>query len=532
MFKFNDDEKPIALALVTGRPALGLSNAGKASVKADHSKEAPLGATTISVLLAVHSSSSTMGRAPLDLVVVLDVSGSMRGSRMDQLKSALQFVLKKLSPMDRLCIVTISTKSDRLCVLRAMSNAAKSEIQGIMEGLVARGGTNIQAGLETGLQVLADRQYVNGRTANILLLCHGGQTHGDARKVSNPRNVPVYSLAFGPDAETMFLRDLAANGGTFNVVPEERNTAGMLAVFAQLMAGLQTVVVQDLHLILSRPTGPDDDLDKVVKVAPGDFNQETDSQSGTVTVKFGDLFSGEVRQVVVDLLLVEALGSDYEADMLEVGVSYRNAKGNTQKFSSQTLRVTRSGKSSSVVITTPKLVAENARRKHAESIGAARILADEGDLEEARDRLMDAQNELDDILDQAHPMAAMLRMELQQLLDRMESPEMYRAEGCAYALAAEKSHVLQRFASRGDIGGARFFATPRMDVYLEQAKKFADNPGAAVLTADEDAEEEVKANPMAAIADSLAFHIHAAVESLQAIEKIVTAAAMFSPQPC
>ncbi|GJN04336.1 hypothetical protein PR202_ga21879 [Eleusine coracana subsp. coracana] len=77
---FNDDEKPIAPAANAGRPVLGFSDAGKASVKADHSKEAPLAATTISVLLDVSSSSSTVGWAPPDLVVVLDVSGSMRAT--------------------------------------------------------------------------------------------------------------------------------------------------------------------------------------------------------------------------------------------------------------------------------------------------------------------------------------------------------------------------------------------------------------------------------------------------------------------
>ncbi|CAO2187368.1 unnamed protein product [Urochloa humidicola] len=520
---FNDDEKPIAPASNAGRPALGFSDAGKASVKADHSKEAPLAATTVSVLLDVSSSSSTAGRAPLDLVVVLDVSGSMRGPRLDQLKSAMQFVIKKLSPMDRLSIVTFSTKSDRPCALRAMSDAAKSDLKSIIDGLVARGGTNIQAGLETGLHVLADRQVFEGRTANVLLMSDGEQNHGDARQIANPKGVPVYSLAFGADADMKLLSDLATNGGTFNPVPDSGNT-GMLAVFSQLMAGLLTVIVQDLHLILSKPTSPDDDLDKIVKVAPGDFEQETDGKSGTVTVKFGDLFSGEVRKVVVDLLLVEATGSDYEADMLEVAVSYPDSKGVRQKFRGQTLPVTRSGTATSVRAT-PNLVAENARRQHAQSIGAARKLADGDDLEQARDKLVEAQNALEDILDQANPLVAILRTELQQLLDRMESPELYRAEGKAYALAAELSHARQRFASRGDVEGVRLFATPRMDAYLEQAKKFAENPDAPVPNADEDAEEEAKVNPIGVVAGSLAFYIRTAVEALQAIEKIVTATA-------
>jgi len=55
----------------------GFSDVGKASVKPYYPKEAPLAANTVRVLLDVSSSSSTAGRAALDLVVVLDVSGSM-----------------------------------------------------------------------------------------------------------------------------------------------------------------------------------------------------------------------------------------------------------------------------------------------------------------------------------------------------------------------------------------------------------------------------------------------------------------------
>jgi len=64
----------------------GFSDVGKASVKPYYPKEAPLAANTVRVLLDVSSSSSTAGRAALDLVVVLDVSSSMGDfGRLDKL---------------------------------------------------------------------------------------------------------------------------------------------------------------------------------------------------------------------------------------------------------------------------------------------------------------------------------------------------------------------------------------------------------------------------------------------------------------
>ncbi|KAL6654775.1 hypothetical protein ACP70R_008240 [Stipagrostis hirtigluma subsp. patula] len=488
---FNDDEEPIAPASNAGKPVRGFSDVGKASVKPYYQKEAPVAASTVRVLLDVSSSSSTAGRAPLDLVVVLDVSGSMKtASRLEKLKSAMQFVIRKLTPMDRLSIVTFSSGANKLCALRAMSQVAMSDLKGTVDGLVAKGGTNIEAGLATGLQVLAGRRHTAGRTASVLLMSDGEETRGNAKNVGNPHKFPVYTLSFGADADMNLLKELASGGGTFNPVLDNKGMS-MLDVFSQLMAGLLTVVVQDLYLILSKPTVDGHDLDKIVDVAPGDFSQETDSKSGTVTVKFGDLFSGEVRKVIVELLLKESTGGGgYEAEILEVEVSYPNAEGTRKKLPGQTLMVKRTPTASSGA-DPEELRNEDVRRQHAKSITAARSLADEKKLEEAREQLKKAQIELEDILE--NPMVAMLRKELQQLLDLMVSEELYKAEGRPYALAAELSHARQRFAARPGVDdGVRLFATPRMDAYLEQAKKFAENPDEPLPNADVDVEEEIK----------------------------------------
>ncbi|CAD6243284.1 unnamed protein product [Miscanthus lutarioriparius] len=49
------------------------------------------------------------GDAPLDLVTVLDVSGSMTGAKLALLKQAVGFVIDNLRPQDRLSVVSISS---------------------------------------------------------------------------------------------------------------------------------------------------------------------------------------------------------------------------------------------------------------------------------------------------------------------------------------------------------------------------------------------------------------------------------------
>ena len=68
-----------------------------------HSNDkAPLEENTHEVLLEVIDTSSTRERSGLDLVAVLDVSGSMEGPKLDKLKVAMKFVISKLGAMDRL----------------------------------------------------------------------------------------------------------------------------------------------------------------------------------------------------------------------------------------------------------------------------------------------------------------------------------------------------------------------------------------------------------------------------------------------
>ncbi|KAK3118753.1 hypothetical protein QOZ80_9BG0706470 [Eleusine coracana subsp. coracana] len=524
--RFDDDEKPITATSNEEKQSGGFTDVGKASVKAEYLQAAPLEkGTVVQVLLDVSASSTTVGRAALDLVVVLDVSGSMGDDgKLDRLKNAMKFVIQKLSPMDRLSIVTFNNTATKQSGLLAMSDTGKDTQARTINNLVHGGGTNIKAGLETGLKIIASRQFSVGRTGNIIVMSDGQQNDGDAREVTVPSSVPVYTLSFGKGTDHDLMRAITKNNGTFNAIPDNGDVT---AVFSQLLAGLLTVVVRGLHLILSKPRTIDNELDSIIKVEPGDYKVEPKDgpYSTTVTVILDELFSAEVRKVIVDLSLAEGqVPDEYLADILEIGVSYPDSNDVRQPFRGQVLQVTRRDGAPTSPLPRP-LQLELARRQHADSISKARSLADADNLDGAREKLMEAQNALEDIVDQANPMVGMLKKELGHLMDFMESKELYQAEGRPYALASESSHASQRFTARGDVEGVRLFATPRMDTYLEQAKEYTKDPTKPLPTAAEDTKQEVKANPTAAIAAPIAFYIQSAIQALQAIEKIITATA-------
>jgi hypothetical protein len=75
----------------------------------------------------VHAKAPTdVARSPLDLVTVLDVSGSMQGQKIELLKRAMCFVVDQLGPDDRLSMVSFSGEATRLTPLTRMTDAGKA----------------------------------------------------------------------------------------------------------------------------------------------------------------------------------------------------------------------------------------------------------------------------------------------------------------------------------------------------------------------------------------------------------------------
>ncbi|RCV15809.1 hypothetical protein SEVIR_3G090200v4 [Setaria viridis] len=529
---FNDDEKPSASN--TGRTK-GLVTIKPAKYFKD---DAALTADTVTAEVEINATSSTAVREGLDLVAVLDVSGTMAEEKLESMKRAMAFVIMKLTPVDRLSIVTFSEGATRRNPLRSVTAAAQDDLKALVNGLEARGPTNIRAGLETGLAVLAGRVHTKARTANIFLMSDGHQNAGDNAGDVDPGQVTVYSFGFGQHTDHKLMSDIARRspGGTFSSVPDGSQAS---VPFSQLLAGLLTVVAQDVELTFTPnpKTDPSEvgDTDTIEVARGTDYTTIPDAAtSGKITIKFGTLFAGEGRRVVITLKLKDVSDKfeeeEYDATLAEAQHSFTAQGRPKDPQVPQDIQIRRTPSPSQAPGESSKareVQAEIARRNHAEAIRQARELADAGELEEAGYKLVEAQNALEDIvvdrLDDGKKLVSSLRAELAQLLKLMETKELYEAQGRAYALASETCHGRQRYAARGGGGDddVRLYTTPRMDTYRKQAKNFEENPTAPVPTADEDLKQEILANPISAVSTELAYHLRMAIQSLQAIERIV-----------
>jgi Ca-activated chloride channel family protein len=116
----------------------------------------------------------TFKRSPLNLVVVLDKSGSMSGpasetlTKMEAVKMALTEMVDRLDANDRLAIIAFNSSHQVLLASAAVTNrpAIKKVIASIEDG----GGTNIEGALKAGFEIAAQNSVPRQRLDRVMLL--------------------------------------------------------------------------------------------------------------------------------------------------------------------------------------------------------------------------------------------------------------------------------------------------------------------------------------------------------------------------
>jgi Ca-activated chloride channel homolog len=152
-----------------------------------------------------------------DISLVLDRSGSMKGQKLTDLKNAVKaFVdeLKKTDGEEQLALSTYSSKSN---VVEELTFNYDDIIKA-SNNITADGLTAIGLGLYDGLNALFGDGKRNLAMPVVVLMTDGMHNVGVEpmvpAKVAASKNVPVYTISFGKDADIKRMRAIAeATGG-------------------------------------------------------------------------------------------------------------------------------------------------------------------------------------------------------------------------------------------------------------------------------------------------------------------------------
>ncbi|XP_073125297.1 E3 ubiquitin-protein ligase WAV3-like [Henckelia pumila] len=488
---FSDDDPlpgnvtdPNSLGLTTGlervtikaipeRPALGASES----------------LSEFSVLVGLKAPSiSDNGRnfqhAPIDLVTVLDVSGSMHGSKLSLMKSAVHFIIDNLGPSDRLSIVSFADTAQRILPLRRMIDEGRQSAKQAVDWLSARGSTNIVHALKIGVKVLEDRRQQNP-VSTIIFLSDGNDTCNYGA-FSNPRHelaylhllpasicpqnrgmensgqqttFPVHTFGFGTDHDPVVMHAIAnASGGTFSFIESYEM---LQDAFASCIGGLLSVVTQDLCLNLrSASHGVE-----IKSIPSGRYASETYNGGSQGIIKIGDLYADEEKEFLINLSVPSLPDDDAErkTSLLDIKCSYRDVASNEMVQIEGELVEIRRPKSvfPQDMVLNMEVDRQRNRLSALLTITEAQQMAETGNLAGAQAVLSKGRSEL---LATASAQAGdtlcmWLDGEIEETRKRMATPQVYMQQGRAYALSGMSSHTSQRAASRGNnVAGAQVSA--------------------------------------------------------------------------
>ncbi|KAI3886664.1 hypothetical protein MKX03_036909 [Papaver bracteatum] len=460
---FNDDE-PIVNDFQEEEDADVELDEGKTEARIVNKQKAPLEKSPFKVLVELKGVGSGEGRLGVDLVTILDISRSMNGPKLAKMKLSMQFMIRKLSPVDRLSVVAYNRRAKKLCPLRQITEESQTEIIDLVNDLVANSTTHTEAGLRMALNILKGRKFTKNRTVAIMLMTDGMEdAKSNACRVP-VSEVPVYTFAFGRECDQDIhevLSDIAkkSKGGTFTAVPDLND---LTVAFSTSLAGLLNVSIEDLNLT-------------VTPLNSSELNKQA-TVLDPVTVTYRSIYDRETRKVLANLTLPK-VDKRLGVQIFKVEFRYRVLGKDAFDHDERLINVTRTEEPKEEE--RPEVLAEETRIKTANSMKEARILADKEKLEEARKMLEDANTSLPEI-------EAILRAQVEHLHLLMASQETYDKQGRAFALAVEASHETQRATALPD-GIPGLYETPLMAEYKKQAKNFDLDPENYVVpTAEED----------------------------------------------
>jgi Ca-activated chloride channel family protein len=215
--------------------------------------------TMLHVGLRSPSSADPANRPPLALALVVDVSGSMMGEKIEYVRSGLRLLVDGMLDDDQLALITYS---DAASVVVPMGRVGDNRVAlgRAVDALRAEGGTNLHGGLIAGYRQVLDG-YDSERQNRVILLSDGNPTAGvtapqsilDDSRAYNSDGVGLTTVGLGADFNIALMRGLAQQAdGNFYFLED---ADAIDEVFEEELSYFVVPIAFDLELSLT--AGPE-----------------------------------------------------------------------------------------------------------------------------------------------------------------------------------------------------------------------------------------------------------------------------------
>ena len=256
---------------------------------------------------------------PLNLCLILDHSGSMKGTPLSTVKQAARELIKSLKPEDRLSIVAFDHQAQVIVPCQQVTDP--TDIFARIDKLQAAGGTAIDAGIKLGItQLLEGRQE---RVSHAFSLTDGENEHGDDSRCiklaefATESNLTLNTLGFGENWNQNILEKIADTAaGTLAYIAE---AAQAVSEFGRIFNRMQSVGLTNAYLQLElKPKVRLAELKPVAQVAPDTIELPVADDGNLHIIRLGDLMKDLSRVILVNTYIGQLAEGEQSIATLQI----------------------------------------------------------------------------------------------------------------------------------------------------------------------------------------------------------------------
>ena len=235
-------------------------------------------------------------RPPIDVSIVVDRSGSMKGSRLNNAVAAARGMVDRLGPDDRVSLVAYDGDAELLLPATRMGSLDRTRLDVILARLRHGGNTCLSCGLQVAMDQLRGRSGM-GR---ILLLSDGKANRGLTTPIAlrglgdSARRDEVAIASIGVDVDyderTMFAVSEASNGRHYFV----EDPRGLPTVFEQERKAMVGTVADRTSVNVTLADGIE-----LLEVVDRPHQRRGD----TISLSLGSFATGDAKTVLLRVLV-------------------------------------------------------------------------------------------------------------------------------------------------------------------------------------------------------------------------------------
>ncbi len=410
-------------------------------------------------------------RAPADIVVVLDVSGSMNGPKLDLCKTTLNLLLRELSSSDRFGLISFGSDAKIEISPKKLNQFNKDFALNKIESLTTRGCTNMSGGI--GLAAQEMRSIESPHDVQAVFLLTDGQanegisdkegivklTKGCLGSGSNGNSVPIHCFGYGSDHNSDMLKDISQSteGGTYYFVD---NDGDVSSAFGDALGGVLSVVAQNVKVTLKVPQ---EAAANGVTILDVKHDKATKNEDGSFSITLNDFYAEESRDIVFEVSL-SSESSSMPVIHATTSLSYLDTINSKLVQNDDSKGSINRPAGNEIGTLNNHVSLQCIRIKTTEVITKAKKMADSGNLDGAKTAINSMIDELqkeDSAVEKSDFVVQMLS-ELNTILGGLSSRVSYEALGGHYMQSRLVTHQMQRCSEADETS---------FNIYKSSAKK-------------------------------------------------------------